>query len=122
MKTLYSRLQKNEPIRKGINNGGETMSQYDIAGLHEFLMHTPEQGLRKMLVDGKPMTDVHFGMVLKIARACKWEDFASHVDKNDFPKIKFGPAEIKIKEKFWKDCFAAFESRGILNPAVTKVA
>ena len=98
------------------------MSQYDIAGLHEFLTNTPEQGLRKMLVDGKPMTEVHLGMVLKIARACKWEDFEAHVDKSDFPKMKFGPAETKIKEKFWADCFAAFKSRGILNPSTQKAA
>ena len=94
------------------------MSKYDLASVHEFLMQTPEQGLRKMLVDGKPMTDVHFGMMLKIARACKVEDFKGHWEKADYPKIKFGPAETKIKEKFWADCEQALNSRGLLAPAV----
>ncbi len=94
------------------------MSQYDLPGLYEFLAHTPEQGLRKMLVDGKPMTDVHFNMLLKIVRAGASAEFCEHVEKEDFPKIKFGPAELKIKEKFWKDCFSTFQSRGILNPAL----
>lgn len=98
------------------------MSQYDLEGLYDFLNHTPEQGLRKMLVDGKPMTDVHFGMMLKIVRGCKPEEFATHCEKEDYPKLKFGPAETKIKEKFWKDCMTAFGARGLLNPALPKKA
>ena len=99
------------------------MSQYDLPGLYEFLVHTPEQGLRKMLVDNKPMTEAHFNLMLKIVRSCKVDDFANHCDKEDFPKVKMGPAEQKIKEKFWKDCMQAFQSRGLLNPALpTKIA
>jgi len=94
------------------------MSQYDLPGLHEFLLHTPEQGLRKMLVDGKPMTETHLNLMLKIVRSCKVEDFSNHCDKEDFPKLKMGPAEQKIKEKFWKDCMQAFQARGLLNPAL----
>jgi len=94
------------------------MSQYDISGLYDFLIHTPEQGLRKMLVDNKPMTDVHFNLLLKVVRAGSSSDFEARVDKLDFPKIKMGPAEIKIKEKFWETCFAAFQARGLLNPAL----
>jgi hypothetical protein len=98
------------------------MSQYDLPSLYDFLLHTPEQGLRKMLVDGKPMTESHFSLLLKVVRGCKVEEFATHCEKEDFPKIKFGPAETKIKEKFWKDCMAAFATRGLLNPAVaTKI-
>ncbi len=93
------------------------MSQYDLIGLHDFILHTPEQGLRKMLVDGKPMTDVHLNLLLKVVRGCKPGDFESHCDKDDFPKMKFGPAEQKIKEKFWKDCMQTFSVRGLLNPA-----
>ena len=43
------------------------MSQYDIPGLYDFLHQTPEQGLRKMLVDNKTFTEPHFN--LKIGRA-----------------------------------------------------
>jgi hypothetical protein len=94
------------------------MSQYDLGSLFEFLLHTPEQGLRKMLVDNKPMTEVHLNLLLKIVRGCKAEDFANHFEKEDFPKIKMGPAEQKIKEKFWKDCVTACNARGLLSPAV----
>ncbi len=98
------------------------MSQYDLGSLFDFLLHTPEQGLRKMLVDGKPMTDVHLNLLLKIVRGCKQEEFANHFEKEDFPKVKMGPAEQKIKEKFWKDCVAAFNARGLLSPAVASKA
>ncbi len=96
------------------------MSQYDANSIYDYLANTPEGGLRKMLVDGKPMTDVHFGLLIKIVRACKVEEFAEHFSKQDFPKVKFGPAETKIKEKFWNDCLTTFKSRGLLNPADPK--
>lgn len=98
------------------------MSQYDTSSLHEFLLHTPEQGLRKMLVDSKPVTDVHFSMLLKIVRNCDAATFGKHFEAKDFPKIKFGPAETKIKEKFWDECVTCFNSRGLLSPATNKSA
>ena len=98
------------------------MSQYDSAGLYEFLAHTPEQGLKKMLVDGKPMTDVHFSLLIKVVRAGDVKAFSEHFEKQDFPKIKFGPAEQKIKDRFWADCTTTLKSRGLLNPTTAKVA
>ena len=94
------------------------MSQYDIPSIYDFLQQTPEQGLRKMLVDGKPITDVHFSLMIKIVRGCSMEDFGSHFEKGDFPKIKMGPAEQKIKEKFWKDLETGLNARGLLGPAM----
>lgn len=94
------------------------MSQYDLPGLFDFLSNTPEQGLRKMLVDQKPMTDVHFSLLLKVVRSGDQNNFCELADKKDFPKVKFGPAEQKLKDKFWDDCFKTFQSRGLLNPAV----
>lgn len=94
------------------------MSQYDVAGLYEFLKHTPEQGLRKMLVDNKPFNDVHFGLMMKLVRNCDVTAFTAHFEKCDFPKIKFGPAEQKMKDNFWKDLEACTKSRGLLSPAV----
>lgn len=96
------------------------MSQYDLNGLFEFLQQTPEQGLRKMLVDNKPMSDVHFNLLMKVLRSGNAETFVAHADKSDFPKVKLGPAELKLKEKFWSDCFQTFQSRGILNPSGKK--
>lgn len=97
-------------------------SGYDLPGLFQFLTQTPEQGLRKMLVDGKPMTDVHFSMMLKILRAGGESDFCGYADQKSFPKIKFSPNELKLKDKFWDDCFVTFQSRGVLNPAATTAA
>jgi len=98
------------------------MSEFDTKGLYEFLAHTPEQGLRKMLVDQKPMTDAHFNLLLKVVRAGGEAEFAEHFEKADFPKVKFGPAEQKIKDKFWADCIVTFKARGILQPAVAHKA
>ncbi len=98
------------------------MSGYDMPGLYQFLAHTPEQGLRKMFVDQKPMTDAHFSLLLKVVRAGGENEFCTHAEKSDFPKVKLSPGETKIKESFWGDCFKTFQSRGILNPATSKVA
>jgi hypothetical protein len=99
------------------------MSQYDAAGLFQFLSQTPEQGLRKMLVDGKPFTDSHLSLLTKIVRAGDEAAFCTHFEAKDFPKIKLGPAEQKLKDKFWDDCVTACKSRGILQPATgAKVA
>ncbi|MFN8791138.1 MAG: hypothetical protein ACK5Y2_06755 [Bdellovibrionales bacterium] len=93
------------------------MSQYDYAGLYQFLLHTPEQGLRKMLVDQKSFTDAHFNLMLKIVRGCSEADFCQHAEESDYPKVKMGPAEQKIKEKFWGDLMSVCGARGLLAPA-----
>jgi hypothetical protein len=93
------------------------MSQYDYAGLYQFLHQTPEQGLRKMLIDQKTFTDAHFNFMLKVVRACNETDFAAHAEKSDYPKIKLGANEIKLKDKFWSDLTTVCSSRGILGPA-----
>lgn len=99
------------------------MSQYDTNSLHEFLIHTPEAGLRKMLVDRNKLTDVHFNLLIKVARGCNAEQFAEHFEKQDLPKLRLGPAETKIKEKFWNDCVSLLLERGLLQPAgVQKMA
>ena len=98
------------------------MSQYDVSGLFQFLAQTPEQGLRKMLVDNKPISDVHFNLLIKVLRAGGEPQFCEHFEKKDFPKVKMGPAEQKIKDKFWDDCIVALKSRGILQPAVASKA
>lgn len=92
------------------------MSLYDTQSLYDFLLHTPEGGLRKMLVDNNKMTAVHCALLVKIVRACSEEQFSGHFTKQDFPKIRMGPAEGKIKENFWADCAALLLERGILQP------
>jgi hypothetical protein len=97
------------------------MSLYDTASLYDFLVHTPENGLRKMLVDNSKMTGVHFTLLIKVVRGCSMEEFSEHFDKQDFPKVRLGPAETKIKEKFWADCTSLLKERGLLQPASEKV-
>lgn len=93
------------------------MSQYDTQSLHDFLCNTPEGGLRKMLIDKKNMTDVHFNLLMKIVRSGDAHQFGELVDKKDFPRIRMSPAETKLKEKFWDECFMVLKERGILQPA-----
>jgi hypothetical protein len=93
------------------------MSQYDTQTLFDFLAHTPEGGLRKMLIDRKTMTDVHCNLLLKVVKSCSAEQFGEHFEQQSFPKIRTSPAEDKIKEKFWQDCTATFLERGILQKA-----
>lgn len=92
------------------------MNQYDLPGLYEFLAHTPEQGLRKMLIDGKSFTEVHFNLMIKVVRAGDEAKFCGHAEKADFPKIKMGPAELKIKEGFWQSLESICKNRGLLTP------
>ena len=92
------------------------MSLYDTDSLYDFLLHTPEGGLRKMLVDKVKVTDVHCNLLVKIVRACNQAQFAEHFEKQDYPKVRLGPAEAKIKEKFWVDCTALLLDRGLLQP------
>lgn len=92
------------------------MSQYDTQSLHDFLFHTPESALRKMLNDRKNMTDVHCNLLLKIVKSTNAEQFGMHFEKQDFPRVRMSPAEEKIKEKFWNDCVATLLDRGILQP------
>jgi hypothetical protein len=94
------------------------MSQkYDVPSLFNFLLHTPEGGLRKMLVDNKPFTEAHFNLMLKVVRGCNEAQFTEHFEKQDFPKVKMGPNDLKIKEKFWNDCITTWSNRGLLSPA-----
>lgn len=95
---------------------------YDVASLYNFLLHTPEGGLRKMIVDNKPCTEAHFNLLMKIVKTCDEATFTNHFTNKDYPKIKMGPAEQKLKDKFWDDCVATFKNRGLLTPANTKAA
>ena len=98
------------------------MIQHDLNQVYHFLLHTPDQGLRKMLVDGKPFSESHLNLLLKIIRGCGEADFYNHFDQKSFPKIKFGPTETKIKEKFWDEAMATFKSRGLLTTPQKTVA
>jgi hypothetical protein len=95
---------------------------YDYATVYQFLLHTPESGLRKLLVDQKPMTDLHFNLLIKIVRSCSEAQFINHIQVQDFPKIKFSSSELKLKEKFWNDVIVTLSARGLLTEAVKTAA
>jgi hypothetical protein len=99
---------------------GAIMNQYDYAGLYQFLHQTPEKGLRQMLVDQKMFTEVHFQLLMKVVKLSNEEGFIGHIEKADYPKMRFGPAEEKLREKFWKDCETWFLQRGILSTTTKK--
>jgi hypothetical protein len=58
---------------------------------------------------------------MKIVRACDEASFCGYVESGTWPKVKLNANDLKIKERFWSDCFKAFENRGILNRADKKV-
>jgi hypothetical protein len=97
-------------------------ANYDISSLYQFLTQTPEGGLRKMLVDGKPITDVHFNLLIKVVKYGTEDDFKKFCETNSFPPVRLSPKETPMKETFWADCIKTFQARGILQPAGGKTA
>lgn len=89
-------------------------SNEDIASVHGFLKSTPEGSLRKMLVGGN-LSDVHFRLLLKIARNCTDGDFASAFNSETLPPMRLSPGEIKAKEGFWGVCKAKLNEMGLLS-------
>ena len=92
------------------------MSQYDPHEIHGFLSQTPEKGLRQIMLDPKNFTEAHFNMLMKILRTCSKDTFVECFEKNEFPKIKFSPNELKLKETFWNACCSSLASKGIITP------
>ena len=95
-------------------------SDDDLKGLHAFLRQTAEGNLLKMLVGGK-MSEAHVRSMLKIARAVNEDDWAVHWQAGTFPKVKFNPGEVAIKETMYAVCGDAFAKVGLITP-VKKVA
>ncbi len=91
-------------------------TNYDAALVHQFLVQTPESGLRKMLVD-KSFTEIHFNLLMKVIRSTDESKFCEHFYNSTYPKAKFNSNEIHLKEKFWNDCINALNSHGLLSPA-----
>jgi len=94
------------------------MSEYDFSGLHDFLIHTPEKGVRRTLVDTHAFSESHCSLLLKVARACSSYEFSSHCENESFPKVRMTHKESQIREKFWGVCVETLLNRGILQPAI----
>lgn len=91
-------------------------TDYDAKMVFEFLTHTPESALKKMLVD-KSFTELQFTMLMKIVRSSDEKKFCDHFNNSTYPKAKFNANEINAKENFWNDCVKALDSHGLLSPA-----
>lgn len=89
-------------------------SDQDVSGVLEFIKSTPESSLRKMLMAGE-MTEVHFRLLMKIAKQGAESDFVAAFQSDTLPKLRLNPAEIKIKEHFWKVCKQKLAATGLLN-------
>jgi len=93
------------------------MYTYDqLSSLYDFLLHTGEGNLKKMLVDDN-LSEHHLRLLLKIVKTSSEDQFIDYLESFDFPKVKFSPNENKIREVFWQDCLVTFESRGLLSKA-----
>lgn len=94
-------------------------SMYDASMVYQFLVHTPESALRKMLIDAK-FTQNHFSMMMKIVRASNEDQFCTHFYNLDYPKSKFTGSEIALKETFWPSCIQVLNQHGLLSPATAQ--
>lgn len=90
-------------------------SQNDISGVYSFLKSTGEGNLRKMLVNG-PLTEVHFRVLLKIAKGVDESKFIEAFNNEGIP-VKLSPKEKPVKETFWPTCKAKLAEVGLLGLA-----
>lgn len=96
-------------------------SSDQITSLYDFLLHTGEGNLKKMLVD-RNMTEGHLRFLLKVVKTCNSKAFADHLSNNSFPVMKFNALEMSMKEKFWSTCCNTLEARGLLNKSMQQAA
>lgn len=91
------------------------MQLRQIENIHQFLRHTPEERVRRSLLDPRLFTAAEARLALKIARACDVPEFAVHFKLEDFPRIRMTVAETKIRDTFWPRLKAMLRARGLLD-------
>lgn len=89
-------------------------SKDDIMGVCTYLKSTPEGVLRKMMV-GPEMTEVHFRLLLKMAKGGPEAEFMDAFESENFGKIKLQTPEVKIKEHFWVIAKKQLTKMGLLS-------
>ena len=94
-------------------------SDSDLKSLHGFIRATGEGNLKKMLVGGT-MTEDHFRALLKVARAVNEEEWVKHWQAGSFPRVKFTPQEVAIKESLYEVWGKCGEKFGLLSPAANQ--
>jgi hypothetical protein len=93
----------------------------ELKSLHGFVRTTNEGNLKKMMTGGA-MTDVHVNMLVKIARGCTADEFATHFEAQTFPKVKWSSAERGLTEKCYGIFAEACTKLGLLPAAGKKAA
>lgn len=89
-------------------------SEQDLLSLYDFLRHTPEGHLKKMLLTGK-MTEAHINILLKVVRSCGNNDFVTHANAATLPKVKLAPTEVPLKEVFWPVALETCATLGLIS-------
>ncbi len=80
---------------------------------YQFLIHTPEKGLRSVLID-QAFTEAHFQLMMKVVRGCDEVKFCEHFSAQTFPKVKMTANDLKLKEKFWSDLEKKLLQQGLM--------
>ena len=84
----------------------------DLNTVYDFVKSTGEPNIRKMMT-GPKMTNAHVGLLLKVVRSTKAEEFVKCAETESFPKIKFNDQETAIRDGFWKVAFETFVQLGL---------
>lgn len=93
----------------------------DISGVYNYLLHTPEGPLRKMLVDDK-MTDTHIRLLAKLAKGAPESEFTNCFQSENFGSLRLSGAENKIREHFWTVCKNRLSALGLLIASESQAA
>lgn len=96
-------------------------SNDEVSGVYTFLRSTPESHLKNMLM-GSRVSEVHFKLLVKLARTCSESDFVSAFEAESFPGVRLKAPEIKIQESFWSDCKEQLVTLGLLSTANAQAA
>lgn len=84
-----------------------------IKGIYEFLKHTPEGSVRKMLCTGD-LTDAHFRLLMKLVKGGPDTDFVDAFTKKDMGKLRLNPKESPLRDRFWDIVRARLSATGLL--------
>ncbi len=88
-------------------------SDETIKGIYEFLKHTPEGSVRKMLCTGD-LTDAHFRLLMKLVKGGPDSDFIEAYHNNSMAKLRLNPKEAPLRDTFWNIVRARLVATGLL--------
>lgn len=89
-------------------------SNDDISSLYDFLNHTPEGALRKMLIGGD-LTEAHFRIMIKLVKGADVQNFTECFNSDGVGNLRLSPKETPLKDNFWAICKKKFAALGLLG-------